>query len=261
MTSPLEPEGLAAQDPPEPELAHVAPEDRPPRRPWIWGALVLAAGLALSVAVPHIDPHTSGEWEINDWFRDIRNPALNGLAHVIEVLDGPIVTPIILVGLVLVGLTRPNRALWVMVVLMAVLSWLPGHYAKVLIVRERPDNLDAIVVYPDAMSYVSGHTGMAVAYTIGVLWALTMRGKHRGWMVWLGVFFTVLVGLSRVYSSAHYPLDVVGGALLALGTGLLLWSPFTAAYRAIQNRWPRWATPAEDAAERRAHQPGGRMAV
>ncbi len=70
-------------------------------------------------------------------------------------------------------------------------------------------------------SFPSGHTQSAAA-----LFTYLTRLYPRGWLLWgLGVF---LIGLSRIYSGVHFPVDVLVGAclggLLAEGIWRLSWS-------------------------------------
>ncbi|MES1982040.1 MAG: phosphatase PAP2 family protein [Pseudomonadota bacterium] len=63
-------------------------------------------------------------------------------------------------------------------------------------------------------SLPSGHTAFAVL-TVASLWPIL----SSGWRV-VGVAFAIWVGLSRVSLGAHFPADVVAGAVLSL---LLVW--------------------------------------
>jgi undecaprenyl-diphosphatase len=68
--------------------------------------------------------------------------------------------------------------------------------------------------------FPSGHTttSVAMAMVVTILW----RRKHVGlWVavtLWIG---TVIVALSRIYLASHWPLDIVGGTVLGLGSGFL----------------------------------------
>ncbi|RIJ20176.1 PAP2 family protein [Henriciella mobilis] len=74
----------------------------------------------------------------------------------------------------------------------------------------------------DAFSFPSGHMTNA-AIILGVaafVLALGCTSARRRFIYGVAVLLIVMVGLSRVYLSAHWPSDVLGGALLA--TAILL---------------------------------------
>ena len=79
--------------------------------------------------------------------------------------------------------------------------------------------------------------------TIFLLFALTMWGLRRWWTVLLGVLNIIIVGISRLYAAAHFPLDVLGGALLATGTSIALWPLASWLWGRAQARGDRWAEP------------------
>jgi undecaprenyl-diphosphatase len=82
--------------------------------------------------------------------------------------------------------------------------------------RKRPNagiaGFSALVANPDAFSFPSGHTAATVA--LAVAWA--GQGHSLGA---LAAAFAALVGFSRVSLGAHYPLDVMCGAVLGLISG------------------------------------------
>ncbi len=89
---------------------------------------------------------------------------------------------------------------------------------KLLVLRERPYLLNPEIVLavpePSGTSFPSAHTSTSFASAVPLF-----RGK-RLWGI-LGCCFAALVGFSRLYLYVHFPSDVLVGAVLGVGIGLL----------------------------------------
>jgi len=123
--------------------------------------------------------------------------------------------------IVLVGFIRMNvilRMAGYAGIIAVIFAGILSQMAKHLWDRPRP-----VMVLHDARwvgqplfvhSFPSGHTTTAFAFAtaIGVLYPKTRLPLY---------FLAALVGLSRIYLGAHFPVDVLGGAALGIFSGLL----------------------------------------
>lgn len=99
--------------------------------------------------------------------------------------------------------------------------WLVVELVKVLAHRSRPYKRVAqvrIVGYPArGRSFPSGHTSQA-------FFIVTLMAQHFHasiWAVFLMYALALIVGITRMYVGAHYPRDVLAGAILGSVWGLL----------------------------------------
>ncbi len=107
------------------------------------------------------------------------------------------------------------------------IAWYMAKFVKALVERGRPgDVLDTIRLFGGEVfggfGFPSGHATVAAA-CVAILFFQVDR-RYRKYLLWL-VF---LVGLSRMYLGAHFPLDILGGwalgAMIGAGLSLLLGS-------------------------------------
>ena len=146
--------------------------------------------------------------------------AVNGLP---DELYGPAWLPMqsgsIAGGLVLaaaLGVTTRRPVVGAVAVGAVSSAWLVAKQVKELVQRERPVGAGLAVKVRDdsvGLGYASGHS--AVAFAMYAVAAPHLRPPWRRGALGLAVF----VALARIYSGAHLPLDVVGGASLGVILG------------------------------------------
>jgi undecaprenyl-diphosphatase len=118
-------------------------------------------------------------------------------------------------------LQRPALApqLWRVVLAIVVCYVVVDALLKPSLARARPfDRTEAVRVVghrPLTYSFPSGHTASAVA---GAFVVTLMLPRARFWL-WA---LAALIACSRVYIGVHFPLDVLGGALVGLAVGVVV---------------------------------------
>ena len=124
-------------------------------------------------------------------------------------------------GIALVLYVTSYRPLSYKIILGTVTLWLMVELVKFLAHRSRPFTrlAEARVVGYRAFgrSFPSGHTSQA-------FFMATLMVQHFHPSVWIACVLyaaAVVVGITRMYVGAHYPRDVLAGAILGSGWGLL----------------------------------------
>lgn len=106
----------------------------------------------------------------------------------------------------------------------ALADQLASSVLKPYFLRPRPCHVPALVkqIHPvldcgGAYGFVSSHAATTFALAMS-LWLLL--GHRYGWPKWVFVW-AALVSYSRIYVAAHYPLDVLAGAGVGIGSAAL----------------------------------------
>lgn len=116
-----------------------------------------------------------------------------------------------------------NKKAAFFVVFSVILAWIISEVIKDLFFTVRPFMINGFlpltVTDPSDNSFPSGHAASAFALATSVF---TYK-KRAGYVTF---FLACLVGLGRVISNVHYPIDVLGGAVLGVYIPLFLESFF-----------------------------------
>ena len=89
-------------------------------------------------------------------------------------------------------------------------AWVFAHFLKILLQTSRPFNTfgDVVPLFAKQdFAFPSGHATFFMALAV----AIFFYHKKAGYLF---MFFAVLIGLARIASGVHSPLDVLGGFVL-----------------------------------------------
>lgn len=175
--------------------------------PLVTVLLVATVGRLLVVS-PEI---THGETALLEGLVRYRNAAFDALAMAIQMVlsnAGIVLIIAVITGWLAVFRRRPLDATAFLLTSLA--GWAAIGLVKVAVERPRP-SLPAgeqLLHLEGATSFPSGHTGGALAIVLALV-LVHFRSSKRNRILWFGLAVVALVGASRIYAAAHYPLDVL----------------------------------------------------
>lgn len=72
-------------------------------------------------------------------------------------------------------------------------------------------------------SFPSGHTSLAfaIATVLGISYKFQLQNKTIK-LIYITLPIAALIGFSRIYLGVHYPLDIIGGAIVGISSGLIV---------------------------------------
>jgi membrane-associated phospholipid phosphatase len=178
------------------------------------------AAILTGLVIAQVSPIDALDVRWSTWLADHRDEVIEDASVWLSLLGGGgVMWPVIGVTVVTLAYTRRSEALVVFVLTMSSAQLFIGPL-KALVARARPD--DALIV-TSGLSFPSGHTVTAAAFSFGLVVALTPVTRTRAVWYVVALGWTVCMGLSRTVVGAHWLSDTIGGALY--GSGLaLLWS-------------------------------------
>lgn len=149
---------------------------------------------------------------LESWIVDHRVAWLNHVARLLSAIGTDGAVWLVLGAVAALALRRWGPLLWVAAA--DLLAQLATLVIKTDFPRARP-TVETIIVKPTTPSFPSGHAASSFACAL-VLGAYLPKLR-------LPLFvLAALIAASRAYVGVHFPLDVIGGALLGLLIGALL---------------------------------------
>jgi undecaprenyl-diphosphatase len=194
-------------------------------------AAAVAVGLITAVVVMH--PYLSLDAQLEDDIQAANWGPLTFTFPFFTWLGGPGGIPMQVFVILLVLLL--NRRAWRLA-----LAGLAGGLSYLLIVnlvnrpRPTPDQILRVTEHPGSTSFPSGHLIFITISAAVLMLCLGHRYLPRwarpiGWAVVAGIVLTA--GLDRIYVGAHWPSDVLAGALIAFA-----WLSLVVSVRWISDR-------------------------
>lgn len=156
--------------------------------------------------------------------------AIYGLAHRSATLDQVIIfgatwLPVIVGGLVVIIILSlasrdriPRRAAFI--ILVPTIAWFIAHILKAIINSPRPAlALDAVkpLFLADGNAFPSGHTTLFFALTFALY-------PFHPKLSTLTAISAILISLARVAAGVHWPIDILGGFILAGVVVFIAWT-------------------------------------
>ena len=153
------------------------------------------------------------------------NPGLDLFMQSVTEIGDVFYTLIFAVALILI---KKTRRIGITIMILIVISTILTGYIKCGVDRERPDIEFSgfpfpIPIEPDTFSlfceggfnasFPSGHTVRAVIFGTILGYALSERFPRGCYLLFL---YPLLMAISRVYILQHFPMDVIGGAILGI---------------------------------------------
>jgi undecaprenyl-diphosphatase len=121
-----------------------------------------------------------------------------------------------------------TRRIGITLMILIVISTLLTGYIKCGVDRDRPDfeyegapfpvpiSKDTFALFCEGgydASYPSGHAARSMIFAIILGYALSERFPRGAYLMFL---YPVMISISRIYVLQHYPMDVIGGAVIGV---------------------------------------------
>jgi undecaprenyl-diphosphatase len=179
--------------------------------------LALAGGLtAIAATTPSWLQPADSQWL--RWMLDIRTAWAISAARVLNVIGGG--TAMWTIRLVIAAALALWRRWQALVVFVAAEACAELSIGPVKAVVDRPRPPGSLIAVT-GQSLPSGHALTAAVTAVVLALILTRPGRSRALALTGAVTWSILVGLSRTYLSAHWLTDVLAGLLIGTGWAAL----------------------------------------
>ncbi len=196
--------------------------------------LLLVATLGLTAAATGVGT-LPGDVATERWIQRAPAGVAEPVAETANALGSGRVLAVVelLLAVTLLVLRRPAAAILIVLagvlrIVSTLLKWVIGS------ARPTPDVV-RVTESPPSNGFPSGHA-LGVTLLVGVLVVLLLGSVRSPWQRWLtlavALFTGIVSGFGRIYVGAHWPSDVIGGALW----GALLVVAAVAVRRAVAER-------------------------
>ena len=189
------------------------------RRIWRAETFYTAALLAFAVLALFAHWYVRFSWDatLQNWIRNVQAPGFGEFMHLTSIPGNGFIPYILAVLTALLFLSLRLRSEAFGVLLSAAGSGLVNTTLKVLVARPRPLVEPSSISSFSGNSFPSGHVTFFVCYfgfLFFVAYALLPRGSlSRRFVLLVSILPIPLIGISRVYLTAHWPSDALGSYL------------------------------------------------
>jgi membrane-associated phospholipid phosphatase len=234
------------QDPGSPKEAAaevLAGQPGPSARRWL-GPLTLVVWLLFAIDTYFVasNPLLPFDIPITTWVQSVNWGPIAWVLNLINVTAGYPQGAVGVAAVILVFIWE-RRGGWLMAI--GAIASLLDNEIKLMLARHRPTpDLVHILTPAPGYSYPSGHAVFFTWISFMLAFAIVPRIRPQvRWLPWvLAAIVIVLTCIARVWAGAHWPSDVIGGVLLALGwCSFVLWLPErwlpSPSWRWVRSRW------------------------
>lgn len=152
------------------------------------------------------------DYKVMDYFSGINNKFLYPMIIITNI--GHWYGPVILI-LILFAIFK-NKIYFYLSSSFYAFAIIIAFLSKIIIERARP--AAALIDMPSTYSFPSGHTLTSICFFVIFAYILTAKlsKTERAIYILLFTVLPLLIGLSRIYLSAHYFSDVIGGMIISI---------------------------------------------